>query len=346
MTPQKVHNVALIGCGRIGRVHASAVSTKSGLNLTAVCDIVDERKTALAGEFEARGYDSHTDLLKKEKVDLVVVATPNGTHYQIAKDAFNARRNVLLEKPITITDEDALDLIEIARRQKVRFFAVKQVRYNPAVQVTKLALEENRLGKLFSAALVVRWTRPQEYYDSSDWRGTKQLDGGSLLNQGIHYVDLMQWFLGDVESVFGRKDTLCHDIEIEDLAFGLVQFKSGAVGTVEFTVNTYPHNLECSLTLLGSQGSVKLAGSAMNVVEQWEVKDIPKPYVQEGFAPLVYAGGLYQGSCPNHVYVYDDILKSFRGDESNFVNGAEAYRSLHIVNSLYRSAEENKEIAL
>ena len=346
MRASDTYRVGLIGCGRIARVHAEAIRRVEGLSLIAVCDIDEERRKLFSDLNGVPAYQKYGDLLHDERLDLVTVATPNGTHYKITKDCFRAGFHVLLEKPITITNEEAEDLIAVAQKKRVHFFAVKQVRYNPSIRVLKSAVEAGSLGRIFSASLVVRWTRPQEYFDQVDWRGTKSLDGGTLLNQGIHYVDVMQWLLGGVESVFGRMDRYCHRIEIEDVAFGLIKFKSGALGSIEFTINTYPHNLECSLTLLGEKGSVKLAGSAMNEIEIWEMKDIPKPVIPEGFPPYVYEGGLYQGSCPNHIFVYQDIGRVLNGLESNTVDGGEALRSLRIVNGLYTSAKTGKEVVL
>jgi len=344
MSASKTYKVGLIGCGRIAKVHASVIQQVEGFSLAAVCDIDESRRKHFSDLYGVPGYERYEDLLEKQEPDLVTIATPNGTHYKIAAACFERGFNVLLEKPITINSEDAENLIAVSERKHVHFFAVKQVRYNPAIQVVKSAVENGNLGEIFSTSLVVRWTRPQEYFDQSDWRGTRVLDGGGLLNQGIHYVDVMQWLIGDVKSVFGKVERFFHRIEIEDTAFGLVRFKSGALGSIEFTINTYPHNLECSLILLGEKGSVKLGGSAMNKIELWEVKDMPRPVVPEGFPPYVYEGGLYQGSCPNHIFVYQDILKLFRGDKSTIVNGNEALHSLRIVNALYESAEKGEEV--
>ncbi len=338
--------VGLIGCGRIAAVHADAISKNEGMVLGAVCDVVEERMLRFSEKYGVPGYADFHTLLRKEKPDLVAIATPNGTHYAIARACMEHGTDILLEKPITITNKEADDLITLSGEKGVRFFAVKQVRYNPAIRVLKSAVQAGYLGKLFSTSLVVRWTRPQEYFEKSEWRGTRFLDGGGLLNQGIHYVDVMQWILGDVEKVFGKKDTCCHKIEIEDMAFGLLGFKSGVIGTVEFTVNTFPHNLECSLAVLGDQGTVKLAGQAMNEIEIWHVKDLPKPAVPEGFPPYIYEGGLYQGSCPNHYYVYQDIMKNFNGISQEIVDGKEAAKSLKIVNALYRSADTGREVRL
>ena len=340
------YRVGLIGCGRIAKVHAEAIRRVKGLSLAAVCDIDEGRKKSFAEQYGVEGYQKHDALLEAGQLDLIVIATPNGTHYDIAKDCFVGGFDVLLEKPITITNAHAEDLIQSARKHGRRFFAVKQVRYNPSIQVLKRVLDEGRLGTVFSSSLVIRWTRPQAYFDQSDWRGTKALDGGALLNQGIHYVDIMQWLIGDVQAVFGRAERVSHEIEIEDLALGLLRFENGALGTVEFTLSAYPHNLECSLTLLGDRGSVKLSGSAMNEIAFWEVQDLPKPVIPDGFPPYVYADGLYQGSCPNHLFVYQDIVEVFQGSERRYVDGSEALRSLKIVNALYESAERGKEIGL
>lgn len=346
MNSKDNYHIGLIGCGRIAKVHAEAIQKIDGFSLAAVCDLVSEKVKEFSELYGAEGYRRYTDLLNHTGLSLIVIATPNGTHYEIAKKSFEKDFHVLLEKPITIYNRDAEDLIHIARQKRKHFFAVKQVRYNPSIQILKAAIDHGKLGNIFSSGLVVRWTRPQIYFDQSDWRGKKKLDGGSLLNQGIHYVDIMQWLIGDVNSVFGKIDRRCHNIEIEDMVFGLIHFKSGALGSVEFTINTYPKNLECSLTILGEKGSVKLSGSAMNEIEIWEVQDYPKPVVPEGFHPYIYEGGLYQGSCPNHIFVYQDIIKVFHGKQSNFVDGEEALRSLKIVNGLYDSSKIGKEVQI
>ena len=337
---------ALIGCGRISQVHVDAIAQTDGIQLAAVCDVDASKTNGYAEKYQVPSHTEPDPILQNGAIDLAVIATPNGTHYPIAKACFQAGKSVLLEKPITIATDDAIDLIKQADLNQVRFFAVKQVRYNPSVQILKQYCDSGRLGKLFSASLVVRWTRPQAYYEQSEWRGTKDLDGGSLLNQGIHYVDIMQWLLGDASSVFGYKETCCHQIEIEDLAHGLVRFQNGASGTIEFNVNSYPNNLECSLTVLGEKGSVKLSGAAMNEIEMWQVQDCPKPSIPSGFSPHVYAGGLYQGSCPNHIYVYRDLVQAFQNGHELYVDGREALKSLQIVNALYESAEMGKEIKL
>lgn len=337
--------IALVGCGRISKMHLQSIKSIPDLQLVALCDIDPEKKT-LAEKWNVPMYSDHKSLLEKEEFDVLAIATPNGTHYDIAMDSVKANKHILLEKPVTIKNEEADNLIEAAEKQSVKFFAVKQVRYNPAVQVLKQAVDEGKLGKIFSTSLVVRWTRPQAYFDDSNWRGTLELDGGTLLNQGIHYVDIMQWIVGMPNSVYAIKKTLCHDIEIEDFVMSMLYWDNDTIGNLEFTMNTFPHNLECSLTVMGEAGTVKLSGSAMNEIEIWEVKDYPRPPISEGLPPNVYAGGLYQGSCPNHIYVYQDLVKALGSANHIYINGKEARKSLYIVNAIYESSAEAKVIEI
>ncbi len=338
--------IALIGCGRISNVHLESISQLNSLQLVALCDTDTKKQAQLREKWDVPVYADYRDLLRSVEVDAVAIATPNGSHYEIARAAIEAGKHVLLEKPITIQNAEADVLIGLANQKGVKFFAVKQVRYNPTVQLLKQAVMDGRLGRIYSTALVVRWTRPQSYYDNSDWRGTLDKDGGTLLNQGIHYVDVMQWILGVPKSIYAAAKTLCHQIEIEDLAIAILKFPNDAVGTLEFTVNTFPHNLECSLTILGETGTVKLSGAAMNELEIWEVKDYPRPPIREGLMPNIYAGGLYQGSCPNHIFVYEDMIKALNKSQHNYIDGREARKSLYIVNAIYESAKKGIEITL
>lgn len=339
-------NIGLIGCGRISRMHFSSIAMLPELKLKAVCDNKPDVLRQHQEKYKVAGFLDYQELLAEPEIDLIVICTPNGLHYPMAKDAFNAGKHVLSEKPVAIELEEIDHLIELSEEKNLKFFAVKQVRYNPPVRILREAILNQHLGRIFSASLIVRWARPQEYYTESDWRGTRELDGGSLLNQGIHYVDILQWLLGEVEMVYGKIDTVNHDIQIEDEAFALLKFKNGAYANLEFTINTYPHNLECSLTVLGEYGSVKLSGAAMNEIEFWHVKDFPKPTLPSGIPPNIYADGMYQGSCPNHIFVYQDIIKYFKENAGDFISGKEARKSLAIVKKIYESARLQKEVIL
>ncbi|MCX6741152.1 MAG: Gfo/Idh/MocA family oxidoreductase, partial [Candidatus Parcubacteria bacterium] len=186
------------------------------------------------------------------------------------------------------------------------------------------------------------------YFDNDEWRGTKKLDGGSLLNQGIHYIDVLQWLLGPVKSVFAKKDRVAHKIEVEDVVVAILHFKNNAYATVEFTICTYPRNLECSISILGSRGTVKIGGQAIDKIEVWEVENSnkPKPNLVPCLAPNVYANGLYQGSCPNHVFIYQEIVNYFCRRSNQHIDGYKARNSLEIVEAIYLSALRKKEIKL
>ncbi len=333
----------LLGCGRIAKMHLSSIASIEGSELAAICDI-DKKKRTVAKKLNVPFYTDYKKMLKRNDIDIISICTPNGMHFKMARDTILSGKHVLLEKPITLNLRDNDNLINLAKDHEKHFFAVKQVRFNPAIQALKQAIKENKFKKIHSAALVVRWQRPQKYFDESNWRGSKKLDGGTLVNQGIHYIDILQWILGPVKSVFGKKATLAHNIEIEDFATAIITFKNRCYATVEFSVNTYPKNLECSITVLGEKGSVKLSGSAMNKIEFWHVEDCPKPDIENGLSPNIYANGMYQGSCPNHIFVYQEILNVLKGDNITYTDGHDARKSLELVQAIYTSSELGKEI--
>ena len=337
-----IYNFAIIGCGRIAIQHAESIKSVSGLNLVAVSDINKKRAQEFSKKYNVQ-YLTNEEIYENKDINIVAICTPNNTHPEIGIKLANAKKHIVCEKPLAISIKKADELIKKCKEKKVKLFAVKQVRFNPAVQALKKNIKN--LGKIYSASLVIRWTRPQEYFDNDEWRGTKKLDGGTLINQGIHYLDVLLWCLGPIESIIAKKDTLAHKIEIEDIALAVFKFRSGALGTLEFTINTYPKNMECSLTVLGENGTVKIGGTAMNEVVHWDVKGVPRPEI-ESIQGNVYDKGLYQGSCPNHKLVYQNIINYMNGKEDIIADGEEARKSLELVEAIYRSADHNKEIKL
>lgn len=336
----------LIGCGRISIQHFASMEAIPEIELKAVCDIKEERAKEAAGKYKVDWYKNYRDLLKRDDIDIVSICTPNGLHVPMGIDAAQSGKNVLMEKPLGINLKEVDQLLDIFKKENKKLFAVLQVRFNPPVQFLKKIISENKLGRINNASLVIRWTRPQEYFNNDEWRGTKKMDGGTLLNQGIHYIDILQWLLGPVESVFAKKDQIAHQIEIEDIVVALLKFKSGAYATLEFTICTYPRNLECSISILGADGTVKIAGPAVNEIEIWEVKNLPKPNLPAGLPPNIYANGLYQGSCPNHLFIYQELVRHFSNQLGPYIDGLAARDSLEIVEAIYQSAEKNKEIFL
>ena len=340
---------ALIGCGRISARHFEAVfgDEKSGIAPNAdaefvdVCDIDEKALDNTCRKYKLNGYCDYREMIAKTTADVIAVCTPNGLHYEMGMAAVAGKKHVLMEKPFCTNLMDADNLIASARDNRLHTFAVLQVRYNNTIQILKKLILENRLGKIYSAAVCVRWLRPQPYF--AGWRGTKELDCGTLLNQGIHYIDILQWLLGPVKRVVAQSATLAHTILLEDQLTSLVEFKSGVQATFEFSVNTYPKNKECSLYISAERGTIEISGDAMNKIEYWEVEGAPHPNLAVREAN-VYAGGLYKGSCPNHPFIYNDVIRVLKTGDVNYINGDQARKSLELVLSMYKSTEKMQYI--
>lgn len=339
-------NFALIGCGRIAARHFAAMEKLPQIQLRAVCDIKEGRAKEAAKKYKVDWYTDYRQLLKRNDIDVVSICTPNGLHVPMGMAAASAGKNVLLEKPLGIKLGQVDKMLRYFQQKQKKLFVVLQVRFNPPLQFLKQLIVANKLGRLYNAALVVRWFRPQSYFDNDKWRGTKRLDGGSLLNQGIHYIDVLQWLLGPVKSVFAKKDRVAHKIEVEDIVVAILQFKNNAYATIEFTICTYQRNLECSISILGSKGTVKIGGQAVDKIEVWEVENLNKPKLLPCLKPNVYSNGLYRGSCPNHIYVYQELVNHFNNEKYHIIDGFEARNSLEIVEAIYLSALRKKEIKL
>ncbi len=338
--------VGVIGLGRIAPRHINdSIDEIEELELVAVCDI-DQKKIERYYERNVPFYRDYRDLINDKAVEVVVVATPNGLHTKIAKSVADVNKHCVLEKPIAIDYESAKELISRFEKSKGILFPVLQVRFNPVIQAIKEIVLANKLGKIFSATLTIRWTRPQEYFDSSNWKGTKEMDGGSLLTQAIHYIDATQYILGQVASVFGKVDTEILNIETEDTAKALINFKDGFRGLIEFTVSTYPHNLESSLMIMGSKGTVKIGGKAMNELELWEVNNEPKPEIDKGLSPNVYNNGEYTGSCPNHSLIYQNLVDVLLHNDDQFIKASDALHAIKIIDSIKKSSAENRLISI
>lgn len=339
--------IGVVGLGRIfPRHYNDSIKQLPEVELVAVCDNKKDIAKKVGESEKVPFYTDYNELINDPKVDVVAIATPNGFHNEIGLAVAKAGKHCVMEKPISQTYPEAAKLVEAFNKSKGRLFPVLQVRYNPAVQTLRGAVQGGLLGKILTASVIIRWTRPQEYFDESDWKGTLNLDGGTLLTQAIHYIDIMQYVLGPGKSVFGKLDRVAHNIEAEDIANALIDLKAGTRVNLEFTVCTYPHNLECSLTVLGEKGTVKIGGTAMNKCELWEVKDTPMPYIPEGLTPNVYAGGMYVGSCPNHKSIYENMINTLVYKKDSFLKGEDALESLRIIDAIKKSSDEKREIIL
>ena len=338
---------ALIGCGRISPNHIEAAKN-NGLNFVAMCDIVPEIMAQKAKDFQldsVKQYTDYKELLIKEKPQLVAIATESGKHASIALDCIEAGCNVIIEKPIALSIADANAIIEEGKKKGVLVCANHQNRFNKSVQYIRKAMEEGRFGKLLHGTAHIRWNRGQSYYTQAPWRGTWAQDGGALMNQCIHNIDLLRWMMGDeIDEVFAYTDNLTHDfIEAEDLGMALIKFKNGAYGIVEGTTNVYPQNLEETLYVFGEKGTIKAGGKSVNIIEEWafaDKKDDPE-YVKATYhenPPNVYGFG--------HTPLYADVIDAIKTGRQPYVSGEDGKRALELVLAIYKSANEGKPVKL
>lgn len=331
---------ALIGCGRISPNHiAAAVANK--LEIVAMCDInpdnIVDKKLKFDLPDTVKEYLDYREMLRKEKIDLIAIATESGKHAQIALECIEAGCNLIIEKPIALSLEDADEIIRKADEKGVKVCACHQNRFNKSIQKIREAVDKKRFGKMFYGTAHIRWCRDHEYYDRASWRGTWEQDGGALMNQCIHNIDLLRWMLGDeIEEVVGMTDRLHHDyIEAEDLGIALVKFKNGAYGIIEGTTDVYPKNLEETLYLFGEKGTVKAGGQSVNVIEEWNFSDMldDPEEVKSRFhenPPNVYGYG--------HTPLYADVIDAIKNDRPPYVDARAGRRALELVLGIYLSA--------
>lgn len=339
--------IGIIGLGRILPKHLEdSIKQINQFKLVALCDIDENIGKAIAKKEKVKYYKNYQDLIKDKSIDIVSILTPNYLHYEMGIFTAKMKKHAIVEKPISLNYEQAQDLIKAFEKSNKQLFPVLQVRFNSPIRIAKKYVQEGALGKILTARLSVHWTRPQEYYDESPWKGKKDLDGGSLLSQAIHYLDSLCWILGKPKSLIAKTATAGHKIEVEDIANAIIDFESGSRVSFDFTVCTYPHNQEASLTLLGETGTIKIGGVAMNKIETWEVKNIPLPDIPETPGPNVYAGGMYVGSVPNHRFVYEDVVNTLLFKKKSFIKAEDALMSLKIIDAIHKSDNKKKEVSL
>lgn len=337
-------NFALVGCGRISKKHISAINEISNANLVAVCDLKLDLAKQKGKENNVNYYSNYDDMLKNENVDVVNILTPSGDHAKHTIDIVKKyKKHVIVEKPMALRLKDADEMIKVCDSNGVKLFVVKQNRYNLAIQKLKNALNKNRLGKIVLATTRVRWCRPQEYYDQADWRGTWWGDGGVLTNQASHHIDLLEWLVGNVKSVFCTTKTQLVDIDTEDTATAVLEFENGALGIIEATTACRPKDLEGSISVLGSKGTVVVGGFAANQIVTWNFTDSieeDKTVVNDfkELPPNVYGFG--------HVAYLKNVIECILEGKKALVNGLEGRKSLELINALYESAETGKKINL
>lgn len=339
---------ALIGCGRISPNHIAA-ALHNNLEIVAICDLSETNMMEKIAKFDLdkdiSQYTDYKKMLQNEKPELVAICTESGKHAQIALDCIASGSNIIIEKPIALSLEDADKIIEAAEKSGLKVCACHQNRFNKSIVKIREAIEKKRFGKMFYGTAHIRWNRGYEYYSRAKWRGTWEQDGGALMNQCIHNIDLLRWMMGDeIEEVVGMTDKLNHDyIDAEDLGIALIKFKSGAYGIVEGTTDIYPCNLEETLYLFGEKGTVKVGGHSVNVIEEWNFADLldnpeeVKAKFHEN-PPNVYGFG--------HTPLYADVIDAINNNRQPKVDAYAGKRALELVLAIYKSAYEGKTVKL
>ena len=334
---------ALIGCGRIAKRHADLLSSAiEGASLVAVCDSNAMRADQFGETYKVNAYHDYHEMMTSEDIDVVSILTPSGLHAKHCIDIAPYGKTIIVEKPMALTLEDADAMNAATAAHNCRLFVVKQNRFNVPVMKLREALDAGRFGKLVLGTVRVRWCRPQAYYDQDEWRGTWAFDGGVLTNQASHHIDLLEWMMGDIESVFAYSSTALSNIETEDTAIALLKFKNGAIGTIEATTATRPSDLEGSISILGETGSVVVGGFAVNKIETWRFtpETADDKYIEEFSVnpPDVYGFG--------HKSYYEHVVDCLTNDATQLVDGAEGKRSLQLIHAIYKSIETGKEVSL
>jgi UDP-N-acetyl-2-amino-2-deoxyglucuronate dehydrogenase len=334
---------ALAGCGRISKNHVEAIKKHAkDADLVAVCDVEPAALEAAKTATGARGFARYEDLLESSDADVVILATPSGLHCEQTVRAAEDGKHVITEKPMATRWQDGKRMVAACDAAGVRLFVVKQNRRNATLQMLKRAIDQNRFGRIYMAAINVFWNRPQEYYDAGKWRGTWEFDGGAFMNQASHYVDLFDWLIGPVESVQAYTATLERNIQVEDTGVMAVRWRSGALGTMSVTMLTYPKNLEASITVLGEKGTVRLGGLAVNEIQHWEFAD-KRPEdatVKEASYETTSVYGF------GHPLYYENVIKTLRGEAEPETDGREGLKTLEILIATYLAARDGQRVTL
>ncbi len=336
-------NVALVGCGRIAKNHLNAIAEhQDRLTLTAVCDRNEDAAKTVAESYQATPYTSLEKMLEEAEIDLVVLCTPSGLHPRQTIQIAAAGKHIITEKPMATRWQDGLNMVKACDEADVRLFVVKQNRLNPPIQALKKAIDADRFGKIYLANVNVFWTRPQDYYDQVSWRGSWEWDGGAFMNQASHYVDLIQWLLGPVQSVHAMMGTLGRKIEAEDTGILNVRWRQGVMGSVNVTMLTYPKNYEGSITILGEKGTVRIGGLAVNKVQHWEFDEmLPE---DEAIQAENYETSSVYGF--GHVPYYANVINCLQGKPAEITDGRSGLAALELLVAAYRSARDDKTVHL
>lgn len=338
--PKKLR-FAIVGCGRISERHISALqSIADDCQITAVCDSDPSALKYAQVQTSAQfAFSKYEDLLKSPDVDVVSLCTPSGLHAEQTCLAAVAKKHIVTEKPMATHLKDGLRAVDVCEREGVKLFVVKQNRLNPTVQALKQAVEGGRFGRLYMITCNVFWCRPQSYYDQAPWRGTWKLDGGAFMNQASHYVDLLVWLFGPVAKVAGFTGTLARNIEAEDTGAITLQWKNGAIGSMNVTMLTHNKNYEGSITVMGEKGTVRLGGLAANKILTWDFADNAPNEADEVERHSYEISSVYGNS---HLPYYKNVISSLKENSSAHVDGREGLKSLALLEAIYETAKTGR----
>lgn len=336
--------VGVVGCGKIASNHFDAITELADqLEFSCVCDKHAEALNQTTTKFGIKGYSDIDTMLKSEPdLDIITLCSPSGLHAQQTIQIANAHKHVITEKPMATRWSHGIQMVNACDKANVKLFVVKQNRYQPALQLLKNAIKQQRFGRIYLVNLNVFWTRPQTYYDQAKWRGTWEFDGGAFMNQASHYVDLLQWLIGPVQSVQAMMSTLAIDMEVEDTGVLNIRWRSGTLGSMNVTMLTYPKNLEASLTILGEKGSVKIGGLSANQIEHWEFNS---PHEEDEKVSALKNPPQLKSNFGHKLY-YENVAKTLRGEAEAHIDGRDGLRSLEILTAAYLSARDNKHVSL
>lgn len=336
---------ALVGCGRIAKRHSELLGNGQigGARLTAVCDLDFEKARRIGEQFSVPWFTDMHEMMSKSTVDVVVVLTESGNHAKHVIQLAQYGKHIVVEKPMALTLDDVDAMIHACDTAGIKLFVIKQNRFNVPVLKLREAMEGNRFGKLVLGTIRVRWCRDQKYYDQDAWRGTWALDGGVLTNQASHHVDLLEWMMGEVDSVFAKSTTALVNIEAEDTAVVILKFRNGALGIIEATTAVRPNDLEGSISILGEKGTVEIGGFAVNKMKVWNFTE-----VQDGDTDVMKT---YSVNPPNvygfgHQAYYEHVVDCIQNKKQQLVDGLVGRRSIELINAIYESIETGREVQL
>ena len=340
---------AIIGCGRIALNHILAIQ-RNGLDLVALCDTAQDKAESLLSRAGWEGRppaiyaDYQTMLSDLPEIDLVAIATESGEHARIALDCIDADKHLIIEKPIALSMADADEIVRLAKERDLKVSACHQNRFNVAVQHVRRAVEEGRFGRMSHGSVHVRWNRGRSYYDQATWRGTWAQDGGCLMNQCIHGIDLLRWMMGgEVTSVYAQTRQRFHEyLETEDVGVAVLTFEDGSVATIEGTANVYPKNLEEALCFFGEKGTVKIGGTSANNIDVWEFSEEREG--DQGLAGLEEQTSNVYGN--GHTALYADVVQAIREDRVPYVDARAGRDALEVVLAIYKSQKTGLPVDL